>query len=220
MVVTKNCSFIFIWPGVTIHGLRASYTTHMQGQEEDIALIKMVLHGTPAAYGKLVVRYQGYVFSVVLKYVQNRELAEELAQDVFVKAYKSLADFKGNSKFSTWLYSITHNTCLSQLRKKDSDIVFPGDDYLLSAAEHSGQALQPGMLLEQKMQQRMLDQAMRFLPVADAEIITLFYLAEQSVDEIGTITGISASNVKVRLFRARAKLKEIMETKFSSEMSG
>ncbi len=190
----------------------------MHGQEEDIALIQMVLQGTQSAYARLVVRYQSYVFSLALKYVNDRELAEELTQDVFIKAYRSLADFKGTSKFSTWLYTITHNTCLSHLRKKGSDTVYPGDEYLASFAEQSGHALQPGTLFEQKMQQQMLDHALRLLPIADGEIVTLFYLAEQSVEEIGLITGLSASNVKVKLFRARAKLKEIMETRFSREL--
>ena len=66
----------------------------------------------------------------------------------------------------------------------------------------------------------MLETAMKYLPEQDAEILTLFYQAEQSVDEIGVILGLTASNIKVRLFRARQKLKEILESRFSKELTG
>jgi RNA polymerase sigma factor (sigma-70 family) len=190
----------------------------MHGQEDDIALIQMVLQGTQAAYGKLVARYQGYVFSIAYRHVDDRELAEELAQDVFVKAYRSLADFKGNSKFSTWLYTIVHHTCMSHLRKKGSNTVFPGDEPMQAITAATGFATLPHTGLEQKTQKQLLDKAIQYLPQADAEIITLFYLAEQSIDEIGVITGLTPGNVKVKLFRARQKLKEILETKFSREV--
>ncbi len=91
----------------------------MQGQADDIAVIQSILQGQQSAYATLVNRYQLYVFTLVMRYVNNREIAEELAQDVFVKAYRYLADFKGNSKFSTWLYTIVNTTCLSYIRKKN-----------------------------------------------------------------------------------------------------
>ncbi len=190
----------------------------MHGQEEDIALIQMALQGTQAAYGKLVERYQAYAFSLAMKYVDDRELAEELAQDAFVKAYRSLADFKGASKFSTWLYTIVHTTCLSHLRKKGGNTVLPGDERMQAIMETASLAQQPAEALEQKTQKSMVDSAIKYLPVADAEVITLFYLAGQSVEEIGLITGLTATNVKVRLFRARQKLKEVLQTKFSREV--
>jgi len=83
----------------------------------------MVLQGQQAAYATLVTRYEGYVFTIAMRFVNNREVAEELAQDAFVKAYRYLADFKGNSKFSTWLYTIVNTTCLSHLRKKKDEAI-------------------------------------------------------------------------------------------------
>jgi RNA polymerase sigma-70 factor (ECF subfamily) len=74
--------------------------------------------------------------------------------------------------------------------------------------------------MEQRTQKEMLERAMKHLPEQDAEILTLFYQAEQSVEEIGTIVGLTTSNVKVKLFRARQKLKEILETKFARELMG
>ena len=190
----------------------------MYGQEDDIAIIQMVLQGRQQAYATLVARYQGYVFTLAMRHVNNRELAEELAQDVFVKAYRSLSSFKGNSKFSTWLYTVTHNTCLSHLRKKEDATVFPGDEHVHNTAEAQGSGAHPMARMEQRAQQQVLNEAVKHLPATDSELITLFYQGEQSVEEISTITGLSASNVKVRLMRARQKLKEILETKYSGEV--
>lgn len=190
----------------------------MHAQEDDIAIIQMVLQGRQQAFATLVARYQGYVFTIVMRHVNNRELAEELAQDVFVKAYKALASFKGNSKFSTWLYTITHNTCLSHLRKKEDETMFPGDEKMQIWAEGQSDARHPGTQLEQKTQQQLVNEAVQQLPESDGELITLFYKAEQSVEEISVITGLTTSNVKVKLLRARQKLKDILETRYSREV--
>lgn len=190
----------------------------MHGQDDDIAIIQMVLQGRQQAYATLVSRYQGYVFTLAMRHVNNRELAEELAQDVFVKAYRSLASFKGNSKFSTWLYTVTHNTCLSHLRKKEDATIFPGEEYVNNSAEAQGSGHHPATKMEQRAQQQVLNEAVKHLSATDGELITLFYQGEQSVEEISTITGLSAANVKVRLMRARQKLKEILETKYSGEV--
>jgi len=93
---------------------------HTEPEERDI--IARVLNGDQQSYSILVDRYQNFVFTLVLRYVKGREDAEEVAQDVFIKAYRALADFKGNSKFSTWLYTITTTTCITFLRKKKLEI--------------------------------------------------------------------------------------------------
>lgn len=175
---------------------------------DDIAIIKLVLAGRKEAYGLLVNRYQGYVFTLCLRYVHEREVAEEVAQDVFVKAYRNLADFRGQSKFSTWLYTIVHSTCLTQLRKRKADTILPGDEHLepLNAGEHTVQQT------ESHTRKKVLNEAIGHLPEAEAEALTLYYLAEQTIDEIAIITGTTAGNVKVRLHRARQKLKGILQT--------
>ena len=88
----------------------------------DNEIISRVLSGDHQAYAGLVSRYQSYVFTLTLRMVKSREDAEEVAQDVFIKAYKYLADFRGASKFTTWLYTIVNNTCISFLRKKKLEI--------------------------------------------------------------------------------------------------
>src|SRR6266487_759139 len=84
----------------------------------DNEIIGRVLQGDQQIFAELVKRYRHFVFTITLRYTSNREDAEEIAQDVFVKAYRSLADFRKDSKFSTWLYTIIANTCITFLRKK------------------------------------------------------------------------------------------------------
>lgn len=173
--------------------------------EEEITTIQQVLQGNTNAYATLVNRYQGYVFTLVLRYVADRETAEELAQDVFIKAYRCLADFRGNSKFSTWLYTIVHTTCLSHTRKLKEATVYPGDEGILALdGRHDAPAI------EMKQRRQAVEHAIQLLPAGESEVITLFYLAEQSIEEIGRITGLTPANIKVRLFRGRQRLKEII----------
>ena len=90
----------------------------MQEHVQELEVIQQVLQGKKQAYAVLVDRYQHYVFTLVMRYVPQREEAEEVAQDVFVKAYRYLADFRGQCKFSTWLYTIVNTTCISYLRSR------------------------------------------------------------------------------------------------------
>jgi len=189
----------------------------MREQADDNEIIQLVLQGQQSAYSVLVERYQQYVFTLAYRFVNNREIAEELAQDVFVKAYRYLADFKGNSKFSTWLYTIVNTTCLSHLRKKGDGAISLAEEHIISIVDNNGVQL-PNDLLQQKTQKQMLDAAMRHLPDGDAQLLTLFYQSEQSLEEIGIIMGQTPNNIKVRLFRARGKLKEILTQKFSKEL--
>jgi len=181
----------------------------MHQQPDDIAVIQMVLQGQQAAYSTLVDRYQLYVFTLVMRYVKERELAEELSQDVFVKAYRCLADFKGNSKYSTWLYTIVHTTCLSHLRKRKDDTVLLEEEKMVSLTDSLGSE-DPFSRMEQQGRKQMLDAAVKHLPPDDAHIITLHYQGDQSLEEIGIIIGATPGNVKVKLFRARQKLRALL----------
>ena len=200
---------------VTRRVLIASYK-HMRDDLDDISLIQLVLQGRQNAYAVLVDRYSPYVFTLTMRYINDREVAEEVAQDVFVKAYRHLADFKGNCKFSTWLYTIVHTTCLSQLRKKGNEHLPMEEDKMIAISDNDIHE-KPFESIDQKSRKFLLQAAMQHLSPDESEILTLFYQAEQSIDEIGTILGLTKSNVKVRLYRARQKLKEILETRYSAE---
>src|SRR5205823_9803266 len=90
----------------------------MSAGPSDSEIISLVLKGDHNAYALLVERYKSYVFTLTLRFTKNREDAEEVAQDIFVKAYRSLSDFRGTAKFSTWLYTIVYTTSITFLRKK------------------------------------------------------------------------------------------------------
>jgi RNA polymerase sigma-70 factor (ECF subfamily) len=186
----------------------------MQTAPGDTEIISRVLQGEQALYAQLVKRYQNFVFTIVLRYTPIREDAEEIAQDVFVKAYRSLADFRGESKFSTWLYTIVTTTCITFLRKKKVPIHSLDNEQVFEVADSQNSAFRANQV-EQKSKVQVIHEAMKLLSVDDARIITLFYQAEQSLDEIGRIIGVDPNTAKVKLHRARQRLKEKMEKHFT-----
>ena len=183
----------------------------------DNEIIGQVLGGDQQAYAMLVRRYQNYVFTLALRMVKNREDAEEVAQDAFIKAYKYLADFKGASKFSTWLYTIVSNTGITFLRKKKLKVHSLDNEKVFDLAANQDSGFRANSV-EQKSKAAMVTNAIGMLNHDDAEIITLFYKAEQSLEEIAGILRLETNTVKVRLHRARAKLKEKMETYFTEDV--
>lgn len=189
----------------------------MSTGQNDNEIISLVLRGDQQAYAMLVRRYQNYVFTLAFRFTKNREDAEEVAQDVFIKAYKALADFKGNSKFSTWLYMIVNNTCITFLRKKRLEIHSLDKKGVFEVADSQDSGFRANMV-EQKSKVAMVNHAINMLNPDDAEIITLFYKSEQSLDEIAQILGLETNTAKVRLHRARTRLKEKMEKHFSEEV--
>jgi len=184
----------------------------------DNDLIKSVLQGNQRDYSELVKRYQNFVFTIVLRYTESREDAEEISQDVFVKAYRSLADFRGESKFSTWLYTITTTTCITFLRKKKLDVQSLDNERIFAVADNIDSGMRANQV-EQKSKVNMVNQAIGLLSPDDAQIITLFYKGEQSLEEIATIMGMETNTIKVRLHRARTRLKEKMEKHYAEEVS-
>lgn len=189
----------------------------MSTSTSDIEIISLVLKGDQQAYALLVSRYQSFVFTLTMRMLKNREDAEEVAQDVFVKAYRALADFRGASKFSTWLYTIVNSSCLSFLRKKKQEIHSLDNERVFEQVDSQDSGMAANQV-EQKSRQVMVTKAIALLAPDDAEIITLFYKAEQSLEEIAQILGIEPNTAKVRLHRARTRLKEKMEKHFSREL--
>jgi RNA polymerase sigma-70 factor (ECF subfamily) len=183
----------------------------------DTEIIGRVLQGQQSVFSLLVERYQNYVFTLVLRFVEGREDAEEVAQDVFVKAYRSLADFRGESKFSTWLFTITRTTCISFLRKRKLDTLSLDNEKtgLQAVDKESGFRAN---LIEQKSRHAMLNEAIGMLSADDSQVLTLFYKGEQTLEEIGHIMGMETNTVKVKLHRARQRLKDRMEKYFPQEV--
>jgi RNA polymerase sigma-70 factor, ECF subfamily len=183
----------------------------------DTEIISRVLKGDHNAYAVLVERYKSYVFTLVLRFIKSREDAEEVSQDIFIKAYRSLADFRGTAKFSTWLYTVVNTTCITFLRKKKIEVHSLDNEKVFEVADSKDSGFSANQV-EQKSRVNMVNQAIALLNPDDAEIITLFYQAEQTLEEIGRILGLEPNTAKVRLHRARTRLKEKMEQHFAEEV--
>ena len=177
--------------------------------QEDSHYIERVINGDVAAYSSLVEKHKNLVFSIAIKILNNREDAEEIAQDTFLKAYGALKTFEKKSKFSTWLYRIAYNSAISKKRKKKMDVV-EIDDHIMfnySTDEISSNVHQ----LHESDQIQLIDKALHMLPEDDNLLITLFYKSEHSIEDISYITGLTQSNVKVKLHRIRKKMYESIQ---------
>ncbi|PWL31050.1 MAG: RNA polymerase subunit sigma-24 [Roseivirga sp. XM-24bin3] len=194
----------------------------MKGHNERYAMeliIAKVKQGDMVAFNALIDEYKAMAFTLALKLMKNREDAEEVAQDAFVKAYKNIGQFEGKSKFSTWLYTIVYNTALTRLRKKQLDM----QDIDSHSVESSSALSESGMEwrnLQRDERSSYIKQALEQLVEEDQVVITLFYLNENSLAEICEITNWELSNVKVRLHRARKRLlielEKLLETEVRS----
>jgi RNA polymerase sigma factor (sigma-70 family) len=189
----------------------------MQSKLSDIQLIQETLAGNQSAYTDLVKRHQRFVFTLALRFAKGREDAEEIAQDCFIKAYRSLASFQGQAKFSTWLYSIVYTTAMTFLRKKRVDTDSIDDENTYVQVENQLSAFDVNNA-ENKSRSFYLNEAIAQLLPGDATIITLFYQGEQSLEEIGEAMSMEANTVKVKLFRARQRLKEKLERNLKQEV--
>lgn len=189
----------------------------MQQEDTDLALITAILAGQTADYAVLVKRHQRFVFTLAMRFAKNREDAEEIAQDCFVKAYRALGTFKQTSKFSTWLYTITYTTAMTFLRKKRLDTQSINDDEHVLQIANSGTDFDANTV-EKKSGYAYLNQAIALLLPDDAAIITLFYKGEQSLEEIGEALKMEPNTVKVKLHRARHRLKEKLQYLLKDEV--
>lgn len=171
---------------------------------DDRYYIEKIKKGNTECFACLVDKYSRQVFTLIVRIVRNREDAEELTQDVFMKTFRTLSSFKGESSFSTWLYRIAYNTAISATRKKQYEYLSIEDDAFTNLSEDAvSEALGRSSNEEQLA---LLDRAMELLPPDDRALILLFYLKEKTVENVASITGLSESNVKTKLHRIRKKL--------------
>ena len=184
-------------------------------ENTDQELIRETLAGNSQAFGKLVLAYQDFIFTVALRVVKVREEAEEVAQDTFIKAYESLGTYRGESKFSSWLYSIAYRKALDRVRKqkrnKELELIEEITERQLDEVENA-----LGYLEAQERRQ-MIDHCIMKLPEQEAALITFYYFEEMSVKEIAKITELSEDNIKIKLFRSRKKLFNMLRSYIQPE---
>lgn len=179
-------------------------------------LIQKIVGGNSQAYGELVEHYKDLVFTLALRMMKHREEAEEVAQDTFIKAYKSLRSFKGDSKFSTWMYRITYNTCLDRIKsnkRKHQEIEI--NELTLNKLKSIDNALDN---MVDNEREKLVKQCVEALPSQESFMLTLYYYEDLSLDEISKIIDLPTNTIKVRLFRTRKKLATILKETLEPEI--
>lgn len=167
---------------------------------DDRYYINQVIGGDTNAFVHLVRRYQKMVYTLVCKIVNDRDDAEDITQDIFIKVFESLRSFRKESEFSTWLYRIAYNTTINKVRK--SKKIFISINEILPGVPTED--ISPDIdSLSTEEQLRYLDIVMKKLKPDEAMLISLFYLDNLSILQIADISGLSQSNVKVKLHRIR-----------------
>lgn len=184
--------------------------------DQDQHYINDVINGNTQSFAILIDRYKHMVFTLAMKMLNNREEAEEVAQDVFVKVYQVLPNFKGDSKFSTWLYKITYNRSLDYLKKQGRSLQTSSIDtdreYHLSTI---GTVLEQ---MEKKERRTIIKNALGQLSEEDEIIMTLHYFEELSLKEISEVIGLNTNVIKVRLYRNRKRLAQILQLTLDPEI--
>ena len=178
--------------------------------------IKRVQEGDRESFGPLVEAHKDMVFTVCLRMLSSEADAEEAAQDVFVKAFRSIGSYQGRAKFSTWLYRIAYNQCISVIRKKVRMIDLVEDVPESEVDEGTMNGLES---LSSEERSRYLQMAIEALAETDAVVVTLFYYEELSLEEIAQVTGLSNSNIRIKLHRSRKKMYEVICENLKSEVS-
>ena len=185
-------------------------------ENTDQYLIDKILNGDTNAFGELVERYQHFVFTIAIRILKVTEEAEEVAQDSFIKAYDSLPSFRGESKFSTWLYRIAYHKSLDRIKMNKRHRTY---DIIEEITDDSLDHIENGLeFMLSKERSGIIKKCIDQLPEDDAAIISLYYFEEQSIKEIVKVTDLTEDNIKIKLYRSRKKLFSLLESYIKPEI--
>jgi len=187
-------------------------------QFADEELARQAALGDARAFEDLIERHQRYVFNLCLRIMGNYDLATEMAQEVFLRAWCSIGSFRGEAKFTTWLYAVAHNLCMNRLESVRRDAhrrMSEGD-----AAEELGRLHSkeedPAVAYEREESKGSIHRQVAALPPRYRSVIILFYIQDMSYQEIAEVTGLPIGTVKTHLFRAKEVLRRAMEDELLS----
>ncbi|KPL00602.1 MAG: RNA polymerase subunit sigma-24 [candidate division Zixibacteria bacterium SM23_73_3] len=185
-------------------------------KEDDQLLIKKALAGNEDAYRLLLNRYRDAIYRMILKIVHNQEEAQDLVQETFMKAFGSLASYKCQYRFTTWLYKIAANNCIDFLRKRrllsvslDQPLKTKDGEVRIELPDWS---YNPEMDLATRQKSLSINVAIDSLPQKYREVIVFRHKQDKSYEEIAQILGIPVGTVKARIFRARELLKKKLKS--------
>ena len=188
--------------------------TNTGNNEADKYLVDRVLSGDNAAFAAIIKNTEGLVAQIVFKMINNHDDRKDIAQDIYLKAFRNLSGFKFQSKLSTWIAQVSYNTCLDHLRKKK--MIFPGT---LAEENETNDPISDdtNVLIRQRELSTILKTGIEQLPPVYKTLITLFHNEELSYEEIVQITGLPEGTVKSYLFRARKALKNSLLLSYKKE---
>ena len=178
--------------------------------------LQKVLEGDISKFSYIIEKYKDMAFSIAFRIINNREDAEEIVQDSFLRAFKSLKKFRFDSKFSTWFYRIVVNNSLSKLKREKQDTRNIDIDKVSDSIIENVESVYKGLI--QVDQQKFINYALNELCIEDRLLLTLYYLNENSIEEIAEITNISQETLKMKIHRARKKMYIVLEERLKSEI--
>jgi RNA polymerase sigma-70 factor (ECF subfamily) len=185
---------------------------------DDKALVKRAQQGNQEAFAKLVTRHQRYVYNLAYRLLRDTDEAEDLAQEAFLRAWRGLGGFRGEAKFTTWLYRVVTNLCynrLNGLRRQLVDVNADDVDLLASPSDKD-----PPVVAEAAERRAFLHRQIAALPDKYQLVITLFYLQGFSYQEIAQVLDLPLGTVKTHLYRARERLKQQLQASEETVTTG
>lgn len=180
-------------------------------QKDEKYYITRILDGDTEYFSVLLDRYSRPLYSLIVQIVGCPEDAEEILQDVFLKAFRNLSRYKGDCRFSTWLYRIAYNTSISATRKKKQEFVYIEESTINNVPDERADEVIASVSDEDRMS--LLCRAIDQLNGEEKALVTLFYYEERSIEEIGEVLNLTIGNVKVKLHRTRKKIYVLMNEK-------
>jgi len=169
-------------------------------------LVRLAKENHSEAIAQIINRHKRMVFTLAYRILGNYHDAEEASQYTFVKAIRNIKGFRADSQFSSWLYKICYNTCITYKRRSFQTVEFDG-----KVENQKLQHQQPVLLPEHSDRKTYVTKALESLPSDEATIVSLFYVEEMPTAEIASVVGLSEANVRVKLHRSRKLLKEKLE---------
>ena len=170
--------------------------------------IRKTLKGDTSAFGYFIDTYQDMAMSIAYRVCGNRQEAEDIVQDSFVKAFQNLHSFKSNSKFSTWLYRIVYNTAITKNKSNEFQARYVDYDQIDTSELYSD--FDTISRIEEEERQAMVNKALKMMPRDEGVLLSLYYLEETSIKDMIQVLGQTESNIKIKLHRARKRLHKIL----------
>lgn len=183
------------------------YVRASLNEASDLELVKQTKRGDSEAFSELVRRHRQVVYNLAYRYVRDVSLADDMAQEAFLKAFRLLKGFRGDCTFSTWMYRVTSSVCLTELNRRKRR----GEVELLP--KHGGEAA--GDEAEIRDMAEVVRRCVMRLSERYATIITMYYLKETPYEEIAAAMGVPMGTLKTWMFRARKELRGIVEKELS-----